>query len=168
LTRGRLFFDVSTSAGYSPGLIMADSLPAQAPVPLGASSGGRSSGKPWKSTKTATVFAARCFRCIQLGSHCSSRRSHLLPVLKTTKWEERMEKTKREAAIKKLQQELKDEKQADITRCAPLCSFGEQELTVHQEARDHARAEKGRGGASASRRGQSEGAPVPKRTFSAN
>jgi len=31
-----------------------------------------------------------------------------------------MEKTKREKAIKKLQQELKEEKQADITRCVYL------------------------------------------------
>jgi hypothetical protein len=132
---------------------MVDADSAQTPVPLGASSGGRASGKPWKSTKTATVFAARCFRCIQSGSYCSSRRSHLLPVLKTTKWEERMEKTKREAAIKKLQQELKDEKQADITRCAPPLRLQELLLTVFQEARDHAGTEEGGGGASASRRG---------------
>jgi rRNA-processing protein CGR1 len=39
-----------------------------------------------------------------------------MPVLKTSKWEDRMEKTKRDAAIRKLQQELKDEKQAEFTR----------------------------------------------------
>ena len=32
-------------------------------------------------------------------------------------WEDRMEKTKKELAIKKLQAELRDEKQAEFTRC---------------------------------------------------
>jgi len=36
--------------------------------------------------------------------------------VKTKSWEDRMEKTKKEMAIKKLQTELKDEKQAEITR----------------------------------------------------
>ncbi|CAL1695342.1 unnamed protein product [Somion occarium] len=67
------------------------------PIPLGASSGGRVSGKPWKSQKTATV---RSF----------------LPEGVKSKWEERMEKTKKEKAIKALQTELKEEKQAEIKR----------------------------------------------------
>lgn len=44
-------------------------------------------------------------------------RSHLPDGLKTKKWEDRMEKTKKAQAIKKLQTELKDEKLAEIQRC---------------------------------------------------
>jgi hypothetical protein len=47
----------------------------------------------------------------------SHRRSHLQPGVKTTKWEDRMAKTKKEHAVKKLQTEMKEEKQAEITRC---------------------------------------------------
>ena len=36
--------------------------------------------------------------------------------MKAKSWADRMEKTKREAAIKKLQTELKEEKQAEISR----------------------------------------------------
>jgi hypothetical protein len=43
-------------------------------------------------------------------------RTHLPAGVKTKNWEERMEKTKRDQAIKKLQAELKDEKQSEITR----------------------------------------------------
>ena len=46
------------------------------------------------------------------------RRSHLPEGVKTKKWEDRMEKVKKEQAIKKLQAELKDEKLAEIQRCA--------------------------------------------------
>ncbi|KDQ63404.1 hypothetical protein JAAARDRAFT_169199 [Jaapia argillacea MUCL 33604] len=66
-------------------------------LPLAFSSNGRTSGKPWKSQKSATV------------------RSYLPDSLKS-KFSERMEKTKKEMAIKKLQTELKDEKQAEVTR----------------------------------------------------
>ena len=45
------------------------------------------------------------------------RRSHLPEGVKTKKWEDRMEKGKKEQAIKKLQVELKDEKRAEIQRC---------------------------------------------------
>ncbi|KAI8980700.1 hypothetical protein BD414DRAFT_383650, partial [Trametes punicea] len=67
-------------------------------VPLAHSSGSRVSGKAWKVPKSATV------------------RSHLPDGVKTKKWEERMEKTKKEQAIKKLQQELKQEKADEIKR----------------------------------------------------
>ncbi|KAI0715293.1 hypothetical protein C8Q76DRAFT_730197 [Earliella scabrosa] len=66
--------------------------------PLAQSSSGRLSGKAWKTQKSATV------------------RTHLPEGLKTKKWEDRMEKTKKEQAIKKLQVELKDEKRAEIQR----------------------------------------------------
>ncbi|KAF5374818.1 hypothetical protein D9758_000408 [Tetrapyrgos nigripes] len=66
--------------------------------PLASSSAGRVSGKPWKSPKSATV------------------RSHLPNGVKAKSWEARMEQTKKALAIKKLQKELKEEKQADITR----------------------------------------------------
>ncbi|RPD64883.1 hypothetical protein L227DRAFT_560644 [Lentinus tigrinus ALCF2SS1-6] len=69
--------------------------------PLAQTSGGRVSGKAWKSHKAATV------------------RSLLPDGLKTKKWEDRMEKTKKEQAIKKLQAELKDEKFSEIQRCVP-------------------------------------------------
>ncbi|KAI9060616.1 hypothetical protein FKP32DRAFT_1537157, partial [Trametes sanguinea] len=67
-------------------------------LPLAQSSAGRVSGKAWKPLKSATV------------------RSHLPEGVKTKKWEERMEKTKKEQAIKKLQQELKQEKEEEIKR----------------------------------------------------
>jgi len=44
------------------------------------------------------------------------RRSHLPEVIKTKNWEHRMEKEKKARAIKMLQAELKDEKQADMQR----------------------------------------------------
>ena len=45
-----------------------------------------------------------------------SRRSHLPIGVKTRKWEDRMEKTKKARAIKMLQVELKEEKQAEVQR----------------------------------------------------
>jgi hypothetical protein len=39
-----------------------------------------------------------------------------------------MEKTKRAQAIKKLQTEMKEEKQAEITRCVPLEKCGQSYL----------------------------------------
>ncbi|KAF8973879.1 hypothetical protein BDZ97DRAFT_1912334 [Flammula alnicola] len=67
-------------------------------VPLASSSNGRVSGKPWKAPKTATV------------------RSHLPEGVKTKSWEDRMQKTQKALAIKKLQAELKEEKQAEFQR----------------------------------------------------
>jgi len=43
-------------------------------------------------------------------------RSHLQDGVKTKSWEERVAQTKKAQAIKKLELELKDEKQADATR----------------------------------------------------
>ncbi|KAF7785059.1 hypothetical protein Agabi119p4_1224 [Agaricus bisporus var. burnettii] len=68
------------------------------PIPLAQTSNGRTSGKPWKEHKSPAV------------------RSHLPEGVKTKQWEHRMEQTKRAQAIKKLQQDLKDEKQAEFQR----------------------------------------------------
>ncbi|KAH9982412.1 hypothetical protein BGW80DRAFT_23291 [Lactifluus volemus] len=68
------------------------------PIPIASSSNGRVSGKPWKHQKAATV------------------RSHLQPALKSNGFSNRMEKATKAQAIKKLQAELKDEKQAEIQK----------------------------------------------------
>jgi len=68
------------------------------PVPIASSSNGRVSRKPWKQEKTAI------------------RRSHMQPALKSTSFDDRMAKTTKARAIKKLQVELKEEKQAEIQR----------------------------------------------------
>ncbi|KDQ07695.1 hypothetical protein BOTBODRAFT_38594 [Botryobasidium botryosum FD-172 SS1] len=74
------------------------SCPAPTPVDLRATSAGRTSGKNWKLQKSAT------------------KRSHLPEGVRTKSWEERMAKTTREAAIKKLEKEMKEEKQAEADR----------------------------------------------------
>ncbi|KAJ7487451.1 hypothetical protein B0H11DRAFT_2156916 [Mycena galericulata] len=68
------------------------------PIPIAPSSAGRVSGKSWKPQKTAIV------------------RSHLQDGVKTKSWADRVAQTKKAQAIKKLQQELTDEKQADVAR----------------------------------------------------
>ena len=50
-------------------------------------------------------------------------RSHLPPALKSRSFSDRMERTSKALAIKKLQAELKEEKQAEIQRCEPLHSL---------------------------------------------
>jgi hypothetical protein len=47
------------------------------------------------------------------------RRSHLPQGVRTKNWSQRMEKTKKDQAVKRLQAELKTEKQAEITRLVP-------------------------------------------------
>ncbi|KAH8120214.1 hypothetical protein DFH11DRAFT_1722056 [Phellopilus nigrolimitatus] len=44
------------------------------------------------------------------------RRTHLPEGVKTKRWQDRMEKTQREASMKKLEAELKEEKQAEFKR----------------------------------------------------
>lgn len=66
-------------------------------IELTNTANGRVSGKGWKMQRTAT------------------RRSHLSEGLKSS-FEERMEKTQKEKAFKKLQKELKEEKEAEFTR----------------------------------------------------
>ncbi|ESK97953.1 hypothetical protein Moror_891 [Moniliophthora roreri MCA 2997] len=65
---------------------------------LASSVNGRVSGKPWKAQKSATV------------------RSHLPNGVKAKSFAARMEQVKKAHAIKKLQQELSDEKQAEKDR----------------------------------------------------
>ncbi|KAJ8520121.1 hypothetical protein ONZ45_g3033 [Pleurotus djamor] len=72
--------------------------PSDSNIPLASSSNGRVSGKSWKPRKSATV------------------RSHLQAGVKTKRWQDRMDQTKKAQAIKKLQNDLKEEKQAEITR----------------------------------------------------
>ncbi|KAJ7357222.1 hypothetical protein DFH08DRAFT_851361 [Mycena albidolilacea] len=67
-------------------------------LPLAPSAQGRESGKSWKLPHTPTV------------------RSHLQDGVKTKSWEDRMAKTQKAKSIKKLELELKDEKQADAAR----------------------------------------------------
>jgi hypothetical protein len=67
----------------------------------------------------AQITSCVRFFCIIMIFHSlpsQHRRSHLPEGVKTKQWEHRMEQTKRAQAIKKLQQELKDEKQAEIQR----------------------------------------------------
>ncbi|KAF8525049.1 hypothetical protein BU17DRAFT_83965 [Hysterangium stoloniferum] len=88
------------------------------PVPaveLRASTNGRVSGKNWKPKKTAT------------------RRSHLPDGVKAKSWEDRMEKTKKEKAIKKLQLEMKEEKQAEITRRKEITAARKKAAQERQE-----------------------------------
>ncbi|KAI0721332.1 hypothetical protein C8T65DRAFT_631352 [Cerioporus squamosus] len=84
--------------------------------PLAQTSGGRVSGKTWKAHKAATVYVCRPVSQLCQTSRIVSRRSLLPDGLKTKKWEDRMEKTKKEQAIKKLQAELKEEKASEIQR----------------------------------------------------
>ncbi|KAI6031606.1 hypothetical protein BKA83DRAFT_4202862 [Pisolithus microcarpus] len=70
---------------------MADQQPDSNVIPLASSSNGRASGKPWKALKKAT------------GAH-------------KAKWEERMEQHKKEKAVKKLENELKEERRAELQR----------------------------------------------------
>ncbi|KIO08427.1 hypothetical protein M404DRAFT_8189 [Pisolithus tinctorius Marx 270] len=74
---------------------MADQQAENNVIPLGSSSNGRASGKQWKPLKKATIR-----------SQCSKGQK--------TKWEERMERNKREKAIKKLENELKEERRAEL------------------------------------------------------
>ncbi|KAM5530110.1 hypothetical protein V8D89_016219 [Ganoderma adspersum] len=84
------------------------------PRPLVQSSSGRVSGKGWKPAKSATVMFPRSL--MLESTPVQIRRSHLPEGVKTKKWDDRMQKVKKEQAIKKLQAELKDEKLAQIQR----------------------------------------------------
>ena len=94
---------------------MADTVP----VPLPSSAAGRTSGKGWKDQKTPTVFVSARKR-IATGlttnlSPSAYSRSQQSEGHKT-KWQERMNRTKKELAVKKLQQELRQEKEDDRRR----------------------------------------------------
>ncbi|THH33506.1 hypothetical protein EUX98_g628 [Antrodiella citrinella] len=88
--------------------------PAPIAIPISSSSGGRVSGKSWKYQKTSTV------------------RSNLPEGVKC-KFSVRMEKTKKEKAIKALQTELKEEKQAEITRRREITA--ERKIIVEEKLR---------------------------------
>jgi len=104
-------------------------------IELNNSAHGRVSGKGWKLEKAATRYV---LHWIAFQRHVTQftislyRRTQMADSLKTP-WQERMEKTKREKAIKKLQQELKEEKQADITRYIfKLCCYAHTNLIFLQ------------------------------------
>jgi rRNA-processing protein CGR1 len=90
-------------------------------IPLASTSNGRLSRKPWKSRKTATVFVSFIVHLPHFpdGLLWDNSRSNLPEGVKTKTWDQRMQKTKKEQAIKKLQAELRDEKQAEIVRFVP-------------------------------------------------
>jgi len=67
-------------------------------IPLASSSAGRVSGKAWKPLKSPTV------------------RSHLQEGLKTKNWDLRMQMTQKKLAVKKLQEELRQEKDEELQR----------------------------------------------------
>ncbi|KAI5123558.1 hypothetical protein M0805_003377 [Coniferiporia weirii] len=72
--------------------------PAAQLLSLAPSAAGKQSGKPWKTQKSA------------------SRRSHLPDGVKTKSWDDRMKEKKKKDAMKKLETELKEEKQAELKR----------------------------------------------------
>lgn len=65
-----------------------------------------------------------------VNGHNVGSRSHMPEGVKTKRWEDRMQKTQKEKAIKQLQTELKEEKQAEIRRFVTLFSFHYQKLSI--------------------------------------
>ncbi|KAJ9100029.1 hypothetical protein QFC19_005847 [Naganishia cerealis] len=66
-----------------------------APRELAQTSNGRTSGKPWKLTKTAT------------------KRSHLMPGVKASSWDQRQARRAARENMKKLETQLKEDKKAE-------------------------------------------------------
>jgi len=93
---------------------MADTIP----ISLSSSAAGRTSGKSWKDQKTPTVFVSTRKDIAERTDHeplSAYSRSQQSEGHKT-KWQERMNKTKKELAVKKLQQELREEKEDERRR----------------------------------------------------
>ncbi|KAJ7630799.1 Cgr1 family-domain-containing protein [Roridomyces roridus] len=88
------------------------SVPAPVVLPLAPSSAGRVV-LPLAPSSAGRVSGKRHLEAPQ--KRHSVDRSHLQDGVKT-KWEDRVTQTKKAHAIKKLQQELADEKQAEIVR----------------------------------------------------
>jgi rRNA-processing protein CGR1 len=86
---------------------------------LASSTNGRVSGKPWKAQKSPAVYVVLFLPLHLLILQFS--RSHLPEGVKTKSWEDRMQKTQKALAIKKLQAELKAEKQAELQRFVSPC-----------------------------------------------
>ncbi|KAK0464957.1 Cgr1 family-domain-containing protein [Desarmillaria tabescens] len=95
----RLLFSSSLFA-----IMDTSSTPGVSPIPLRGSSNGRVSAKSWKPLKSATA------------------RSLASTGRKSKSWDDRMEKAKKAMSIKKLEKELKEEKQAEITRRKEITS----------------------------------------------
>jgi len=86
-------------------------------ISLPSSSNRRVSGKPWKETKKPTV------------------RSHLQAGVKTKNWEDRMRKTQKALSIKKLQAELREEKQTELKRRREVTAERKKVADEKKEAR---------------------------------
>ena len=98
-------------------------------------SNGRVSGKSWKSRKTATVYGF-LLRTISLSLLKISSRTHLPPGVKSKKWENRMQKTEKARAIKKLQADLRDEKQSEIHRRRQITKERNQAIAERRRLED--------------------------------
>jgi hypothetical protein len=84
-------------------------------IPLSSSANGRVSAKNWKLQRGATVYhPPSCLRASE--SSPPSSRSHMSPALRTKSWQSRIDQATKAKAIKKLEQELRDEKIADLSR----------------------------------------------------
>ncbi|KAH7104629.1 hypothetical protein BKA62DRAFT_741911 [Auriculariales sp. MPI-PUGE-AT-0066] len=81
---------------------------------LAPSANGRTSGKWWKEPKSATVYAQHAHRDFALIA--TYRRSQLSVGRKTRSFDERMARTQRDAAVKKLASEIKADDAADKLR----------------------------------------------------
>ncbi|KAG6851222.1 hypothetical protein H0H93_015232 [Arthromyces matolae] len=85
-------------------------------VSLASSSNGRVSGKSWKTPKAPTVYVQFYPYSKRLQQLTLLRRSQLPQGVKSKSWDHRMQKTQKALAVKKLETELKEEKQAEIQR----------------------------------------------------
>ncbi len=71
-------------------------------------------GSSERLPQRACSYPVSVYLNLQLAPHVS--RSHARPALKSKSFDDRMEKATKAQAIKKLQAELKEEKQAEIQR----------------------------------------------------
>ncbi|PPQ67042.1 hypothetical protein CVT26_009939 [Gymnopilus dilepis] len=110
-------------------------------VPLASSANGRVSGKPWKAPKSATVYVISVPLRVPSSSRLP-RRSQMPQGLRTKRWEDRMAKTQKAQAIKKLEVELKEEKQAELQRRREVTK--ERKLAAEEKRRlEEAKAQMG-------------------------
>lgn len=73
-------------------------------------------GKPVNQRPCACISTLNSPSTLTISCFSNVSRSHMPEGVKTKTWEDRMEKTKKETAVKKWQAELKEEKQAEIAR----------------------------------------------------
>jgi hypothetical protein len=73
--------------------------------------------------RVRSFHSIHLFLCLLLLTSPSQSRAHIQPGVKSKSWADRMEKTRKEKAIKLLQTELKQEKQVDKDRSAFLLPY---------------------------------------------